>query len=236
MSTATHPTLAPQTTQATQNSGGTVLVTVLGSVAAVIGVTLAIAGGSIAAVFGSDGTLASGSQSLSTSRAALVTEVADFDINGVDDVLGDPDVRLSATPTNKGEELFVGIGPAADVDRYLAGVSHDEVTDFDVDPFKLERDGHDGSRRPAAPASQEFWVAQGSGADTAALNWKIQGGDYRMVLMNADGSRGVDSDGEVKVHVPHIGSLAWSLLAGGMFMGIGGIAAIVLSTRRRRNS
>jgi len=46
--------------------------------------------------------------------------------------------------------------------------------------------------------------------------------------MNADGSPGVNADGEVKLTLPHVGSVAWKLLAGGLLLAIGGLAAIVL--------
>src|SRR5262249_57135605 len=39
-------------------------------------------------------------------------------------------VRIRVTPTHPSPALFVGIGPSADVDRYLAGVSHTLISDL----------------------------------------------------------------------------------------------------------
>src|SRR5207342_2541677 len=63
----------------------------------------------------------------STSGSALATEPAELDSPGVgwlysSVLLGD--VRIRVTPANADSALFVGIGPADEVDRYLAGVSH----------------------------------------------------------------------------------------------------------------
>jgi hypothetical protein len=54
--------------------------------------------------------------------------------------------------------------------------------------------------------------------------------------MNADGSPAVNANGNVKLTLPHVGSVAWILIAGGSVLGLGGIAAIVVSTRRRRSA
>jgi hypothetical protein len=236
MSTQTHPSIATPQPAAHSGSGQSIAVTVIGSVVAVIGIVLALGGGGLLAVFGNDGTVASNDHAYATPRAALVSDVADItDTNDVSDIVGDPKVRFAATTTNHDAGVFVGIGPADQVDRYMAGAPYDEVTDFDVDPFKLNRSPHEGTKRPAAPASQDFWVAQASGAEAATLRWKVQDGDYRMVVMNADGSRHVDTKGDVALTLPHIGSIGWSLLGGGILLAIGGLVAVTLSVRQRRN-
>ena len=40
------------------------------------------------------------------------------------------EVRIRVTPVSPEQELFVGIGPSTDVDRYLAGVNHTVITEF----------------------------------------------------------------------------------------------------------
>lgn len=139
--------------------GARIAVIVVGAVIGLAGLGLGAAGGLLLAVFGGDGTVASGSHSLATSKSALVSSVADInDVTEVADVVGDPRLEVSAA----GSRLFVGIGPAEDVDRYLASVAIDEVTDFEIDPFELVHRPHPGSRRPVPPARQGFWVAQGT--------------------------------------------------------------------------
>ena len=65
------------------------------------------------------------------------------------DVLGAPSVQLSAM-SDGDAGVFVGIGPAADVDRYLAGAPIAEVTDLELAPYKLERTMREG-KAPCAP-------------------------------------------------------------------------------------
>jgi hypothetical protein len=105
----------------------------------------------------------------------------------------------------------VGTGPAAQVDRYLASRA--------------------GSKRPAPPAGQAFWLAEASGGDAATLRWDVRDGDYRLVLMNADGSVGVRADGEVGVTVPLTSSIVRGLLGGGLVLLLGGVATSALSLR-----
>jgi hypothetical protein len=241
MTTQTQPlppaTPAPDTGPAPaprRRSGARTAAIVAGSLLALVGAGAATAGGAVVTVFGGDGTLNSGSHSLSTRSSALVTDVADLnDTKEVSDVLGDPKVRLSVKATGKTDGLFVGVGPAKQVERYLAGAPIDEVTDVDVDPFKLDRHPRHGTKRPARPAAQKFWVAQGSGTDAATLRWKVREGKYRLVLMNADGSRGVRADGDVGLTVPHLPAIAWSIVGGGLLLLAGGVTAIVLGARRR---
>ena len=45
-----------------------------------------------------------------------------------------------------------------------------------------------------APADEPFWVASAKGTGTLALDWEPTAGDWRAVVMNADGSRGVTTE------------------------------------------
>jgi hypothetical protein len=222
-------------TTRTQQNPARIASIVVGALLALGGLGLGAAGGLVLGVFGSDGTAASGSHSLSTSSTALVSSAEDVgSISGIADVIGDPRIRLTATATQPTGDLFVGIGPASKVDRYLASAPIEEVTDFEVDPFKLTRKAHPGTARPKPPTSQRFWVARSTGHRTASLQWKVRSGDYRLVLMNADGSRGVRTEGHVALTVPHVARVAWVLLGAGGVMLLGGVGAIVLGARRRK--
>ena len=220
-----------QTQTQTHTSGGRIAAIVAGALLALVGTAVAAVGAILLGLFGGDGTVASGSHPLSTSRTALVSSVADIDdISSVADVVGDPRIRISAH-SGAGEPLFVGIGPAAQVDRYLASVPADVVTDLELDPFELARKPRDGSRRPEPPADQDIWVASGTGTDSATLRWKVRDGDYRLVLMNADGSRGVNAEGDVALTASHVPTIAWSMIGGGVLLLLAGAATIGLRGR-----
>ncbi len=48
-------------------------------------------------------------------------------------------IRMRVTPTVTGQPIFVGIGSSADVDAYLAGVTHDTITAVAGHSTTLER-------------------------------------------------------------------------------------------------
>lgn len=103
----------------------------------------------------------------------------------------DADVRLEVTGTTE-TSLFVGIGPASDVDDYLAGVAHDQLIDSAGDAPVYRSRG--GQSVLAPPGQQSFWVESASGAGTQRLDWTATSGRWAIVLMNADGSPGVAAD------------------------------------------
>jgi hypothetical protein len=67
---------------------------------------------------------------------------------------------------------------------YPAEVSHPLVTDVDNDPF-------DAGFRPQA--GERIWAASTQGA-RQTLTWDVDDGDWSIVVMNADGSPGVQAD------------------------------------------
>jgi hypothetical protein len=196
----------------------------VGTALATVGSVIALAGGGVLALAGDDGTVGSGQHDISTPTAALVTDTADFD--GVSDIasaVGDPKIGVTAESVDGGAPKFVGIGKAVDVDRYLANVEVDRVDDISVDPFKLDKERTAGTRTPAAPTAQSFWVAQDSGAH-ADVNWKVRDGAYKVVVMNADGSRDMKADSHFEAGAPYLSTLALSaMLAGLMLLGAGGV-------------
>jgi len=97
----------------------------------------AIGGGVLMALFGTDSTLTSGVHRVSTPTSALVTALDDIkDTNGFGTTVDKPTLRVSIPSAD--HPVFVGIGRAADVDRYLAGAAVDKVTDLEVDPFPAQ--------------------------------------------------------------------------------------------------
>jgi hypothetical protein len=214
-------------------SGSKVIAIVAGVLLALGGLAAGAVGGLLFGVFGGDGDVASGTHRVSTAQSALVVEIDDIEgISSLDALVGDPRVSFGAKSRRP---VFVGIGPARQVDRYLASAAVDEVTDFEIDPFALEREQRAGSRQPGAPAAQRFWVARASGRQ-ATLRWKVADGDYRLVLMNADGSRGVGTSSSVGLTLPHVARTAWALVIGGALLLLAGIGAGALALRRRTHA
>jgi hypothetical protein len=119
--------------------------------------------------------------------------------------------------------LFVGIAPRATVDAYLARVEHTEATDLGFDPFQVTYVDQKGTVDPGAPAGEPFWAAAASGT-SSPLKWTLRSGTWSIVVMNADGSRGVAATVGVGVKVPALLWVAIGLtLFGGALLAAGGL-------------
>ena len=199
-----------------------------GVVLAAGGGVTAIAGGATLAIAGTDGTLSTGQHALTSDTAALVSDRADIDDFDSAHV-GHPAVKLSITDSDR--PVFVGVGPAGAVDRYLVGASVETVDDVDTGPFHLETTVRSGTAQPAPPVDQDFWVARSSGATSAATSWHLHDGKYRVVVMNADGTPGIHADGKFGLHVPWLAPVAFTALGGGAAVLLAGITILVLGLR-----
>ena len=182
----------------------------------------------------SDGYLSTDTHQFEGGTRALATENLDVDLDAGDFVLDTEDlgkVRLEVESRND-KPVFVGIARTSDVDDYLAGVSHTTVTDVNTSPFDADYDDRAGDRRPVAPTDSHVWAASEHGSGKQTLHWQIEDGDYSVVVMNADGSPGVDADVSTGANVPFLDEIGWSALASGGFVLVLGIALLVMGIRR----
>ena len=181
-----------------------------------------------------DGHLTSHQIPISTTGHAIATQRLDMaeiaplwpDIGGL---LGD--VRLRATGSG-GKAVFVGVAPADRVAAYLNGVEHATLTEL-ADPATTYAQ-HPGGAPATRPADQDFWVAQASGTGVQAVQWPRDGGVWTVVVMNADGSAGVDAGVDVGITAPLQEKAGPVLLIGGAVAGLFGIAFILIGAHRRR--
>jgi hypothetical protein len=120
--------------------------------------------------------------------------------------------------------LFVGIGREDAVARYLAGVAHDRVNDFDSGRGDVEYTSVRGVAPIAPPAAEHVWTASATGMRSVALTWPVQSGRWSAVVMNADGSRDVATTLRVGARVPALRWVAIGFLAGGgLLLVLGGV-------------
>ncbi|MGL5827401.1 MAG: hypothetical protein ACRCYU_21720, partial [Nocardioides sp.] len=101
--------------------------------------------------------------------------------------------------------LFLAVAPADDVDAYLAGVPHDVVAGLGDDARTTVVPGTDIVDEPAV---QGFWTSSVSGSGALSLEWDVDPGDWALVVMNPDGSAGVQADVTVGAELPVLGRLA----------------------------
>jgi hypothetical protein len=167
-----------------------------------------------------DGFYTSDTERLETDSYAITAEEIDLEADPIgripEEWLGTIRITFEAAD---GESVFAGIGTQSEVDAYLRGVGHDEITDFD-DPVSYEESPGGAPRRP--PGAEELWVTQVEGEGEQSLDWDAEGGVWSVVLMNADAGRGVAVEADAGVE------FEW-LLRGGLILTGLGLLLLVLS-------
>jgi hypothetical protein len=225
------PAAPAQTTASESWGAGRVLAVVVAGLAVLAGLA-ALAGGGVALVLDqtqrdANGYLMSDSSAYSTDTYALVSDSyrtgAAGDALVARDMLGTVRIR-----TDSAKPLFVGIGPAGAVESYLAGVRREVATRFDAhgSDFTL----HNGGAPAVPPASKHFWVARSLGSGTQTLAWSPENGDYRIVVMNADGSADVHTNLAIGARFPHLLWIGIGVVGAGavlLLLGAGGMYAAV---------
>ena len=178
-----------------------------------------------------DGFVTSPSHTFVTPTHGLVSETADLD--GPDwawnDLVGTVRIR-----SRSDRPVFVGIGPEAEVQRYLAGVSHDVVGDLRDDPGDYDRSP--GGAPATPPGEQTFWAASATGTGETALDWDLRNGRWAFVAMNADGSRAVDTSLDIGAELDGLPWFGGALLGVGALLALVAAGLIVLSLPRGRHS
>ena len=171
----------------------------------------------------------------STSGAALATESTHLGSPGVGwlyspGLLGT--VRIRVTPVDPGSPLFVGIGPSADVDRYLAGMKRTVISEFCENKVQAV----DGGRPQSPPGTQGFWVASATGPGAQTLKWDPANGSWTVVVMNADGRSGINVGADLGARMPAVLWIAIGFLVAGVVFLAGGALLIAGAIRGRRAS
>jgi hypothetical protein len=225
-------------TPAPRRSGGRIAAIVAGGVAAVLAIGFIAAGALL--LWGDSqkddqGYLSTGKDRYAASTYALASDNLDVDLDGAGWIMDRDDlgkVRL-AVESSAGKPVFVGIARTSDVSDYLRGTSYTSVTDVEYSPFHASYSDRDGSRRPALPADQPFWAASAHGSGTQTVTWDLDEGDWSVVVMNEDASRGVDTGVSAGAKIPFV-TLAIVAFGGALLLLIVAGALLYLGVRRPR--
>lgn len=209
-----------------------VIMLILGILTSIVGAVI-LAGGAVASVVGSaqgDGYLTSGTERLSVGSRALTSPRLDAVGEGVPPQLPFDvgTLRLRASSVDPGKEIFMGVAPQADVERYLSGVHHSELLKVDSRPFRAEYRDIPGTSTPAPPGEQTFWSASAAGPGQQDLTWDLATGNWVIVIMNADASPGVNAEVQAGFRSDLIRPAATGLLVGGTIALAIGIPLLIL--------
>jgi len=198
---------------------GRIIATVLASITALVSIA-AIATGATALVYDqtqrdASGYLMSSPTSYSTDTYALESD--SYRAPNAEEsfvaraLLGTIRIRAQST-----RPVFVGIAPAYAADAYLAGVAQAQATRFapGASDFRVQP----GGRPIAPPSTRRFWVASATGAGVQTLTWRVRSGDWRVIVMNADGTRDVASELSIGASSPYLLTIAGAALGAGIFL------------------
>ena len=141
-------------------------------------------------------------------------------------------VRVSARSSN-GQAIFVGIAPQNVVNGYLAGVARSEVTDFNGSTVTYKT--HAGTAPGGTPAGESFWQSASSGSGQVTATWKVKGGTWAIVLMNANGAPHVSAAVTVGAKTNLVLWVGLGFLLAGLIAGGAG-GAMVWSSRAPRRA
>ena len=220
-------------------SAGRVILIVLGSIGVLFGLALVAGGGFLLwadRTQREDGYLTTPTERFATPTYALTRTRLEVDTDGAGWVLNDSwfgKVRIRGESAGR-RTLFMGIGPEAAVAKYLGPVAHANVEEIDFDPFRVTYLPVTGGTPQGPPTDQRFWAASASGVGTQTLTWKVREGDWSVVLMNSDGSRGVAANIDVGAKMSFLLWVAIGGLLGGVLVTGGSAALVVLAARTRR--
>ena len=212
-----------------------VILLIIGSLVALVGFGLVGAGASLGWATATQrddaGFFSTSSERFESDSFAITSDKIDLGDPGPDDWWSDRElatVRIAADPA-AGGELFVGIGPEAEVAAYLADVPHDEVADLDFRPFSADyrRQNAAGTAEPTPPQQETFWVAQAAGGPTQTIEWNLEPGDWVIVVMNADATADVSADIELAGKIDYLVPIAIGLGVGGVVLLALGAAMII---------
>lgn len=212
-----------------------IVLLVLGSFLALVSLGLGAAAAGLGWVVATQrddaGYFTTSSERFETATYALTTQEVDLGSPGPDEWWtdrADATVRLRVDGANS-QDIFVGVAREADVEAYLRGVPHQEISDVTYDPFRADyRTEHGGGRAiPTPPADQGIWVAEATGPGTQTLNWDVEPGRWAAVVMNADATPGVVADVDAGIKTGVLTPIAIALGVGSLVLfGLG--AALIL--------
>jgi len=228
--TPTEPVGAPSASGPSGWTAGRVVALCLGSVIGLVSIGMLAGGGAIAWLDhtqrDASGYLTSPTRTFATSTYAITTDRIDLG-NTTDvapsSILGT--VRIRATASDPSQPVFIGIARHDAVDSYLNDVGHATITSWTGGTTTYQV--HPGSAPAVPPTTLSTWVRSAHGPGTQTITWKPGGGDWAIVAMRPDGTRGLSIAADVAATVPALGWIdAGVFTVGGIFL----IAAILLIT------
>jgi hypothetical protein len=184
----------------------------------------------------SDGFVVTPDEVFTSQGYALVSERIELqtDADWVPVSAGLGTARVEVTGTGQ-DEVFIGLAPLSDVTAYLGDVQRTVIDDLGFDQPASRADDRPGGAPSGPPADQDFWTAQASGPGTQQLSWEPAEGNWMLVVMNADGSAGLQVEARAGAEFPALTGIGWGVLVGGLLLTAVAVALLVVAVRTPRD-
>ena len=224
-------------------TAGKIVLRIFGTIIILVGLALATGGGVTIWVdtehVDSEGFITSDTIQIERGSRVVVTGPIDIDEDALDvlDWMGlVTDFKVAGSNNDPSKGIFIGVGEESDVEAYLSDVNYDEMEWFDIGWLDFDDwtyENHPGNSEPTAPTSETFWTVSAYGTGTQTMEWETEVGSHSIVLMNDDGSAGLDLVAVLKVKVPE--ALIWigvGILLGGIIALAAGGLMVFLAVRK----
>ncbi len=193
-----------------------------------------------------DGYIMSNTRRLQVPSYAIVVQDMDMQIDPMarrffEQRGGFLEFKVITESNTPGKEIFVGVARYEDGFNYFDPMEYNVLEELNLDWRNIETGTgqtqysiHQGTAPAGPPTLYSFWVMHGASEGSQTLTWEPEAGRYYLVLMNADGSAGIDTDVKIGVKVPFFGGLGNILLVVGLFVGGIGILLIYFTVKRNQ--
>ncbi|HKX75901.1 MAG TPA: DUF4389 domain-containing protein, partial [Acidimicrobiia bacterium] len=218
-------------------SVGKTLTALLGAVIALVAAGLIAGGAGLLWAYGTqrtaDGYFTSSDVELSTDGYALVSGEIDLGSRPSDWFPTGQlaTIRLNVESTEE-ESVFVGIGPAHEVDAFLADAAISEVTRLGPNAGEVAYREVEGDASPAQPSRQTFWAVSAEGPGSQTITWEAEQGEWTVVIMNSDATAGLAVEASAAASTELLVPIGGGLFVVGLF--IAAISALLLVVVLRR--
>ncbi len=225
-------------------SAGKILLLVFGIIILLISMALIAAGGTLLWVnsryIDSEGYLTSDTLHIERDSHAVVAGPIELDAAALT-VLRSIGVitifEFEGENNDASKQIFMGVADEVELENYLDNVEYDEIDNIGFG-WRLNFDrtayiNHPGDDQPSLPASESIWAASAGGTASETLVWETRAGSYSLVMMNDDGSRGVDLDMIFKAKIPSIVGFGVGVLVSGIVLLAVASLMIFLAVRRK---
>jgi uncharacterized membrane protein len=223
-------------------SAGKIILMIFGVIGMLISVGLLLGGAAILiadnVIKDNDGFYTTKTIDIDRNSYAVVTGPTDVDVDvgwnsGLMWDLGDlVTFRIEGSNENSSEQIFIGIAEESDIDDYLDDVEYDEIRRLHTNRRDIDYRNYSGDIAPEAPTAQTFWIESTYGTGTQTLEWELEEGSHTLVIMNVDGSSGIDADMVFGARIPLLLGVGIGILVAGIIGVSISILFIFLASRK----